>query len=139
MVGLYGNRFSNVRGGRLQPCNVQEVSPAICALSGLIFAAPMSLHASTMLMRNSLRDIRCVTMLQVPRRAEPHPTARVAGRAETGLTDKFGADEPEELVLEYGATQREARLLHGQVANRLGPGWLENFFASVTAASRPKA
>src|ERR1700688_1577255 len=47
-VGLKGKRFSNVdeEGDTL---HVAVFSPANCALNGLIFAGPRSLHASTML------------------------------------------------------------------------------------------
>src|SRR5580700_7911873 len=39
---------------------------------------------------------------------------------EARLTDKFGGDEPKKLVLDEGATEREAGLVHGQVADRFG-------------------
>ena len=48
-------------------------------------------------------------------------------------------DKPEKLVLEDGATQREAGLLHGQVADRFRPRDRGEILASVAAASRPKA
>ena len=146
VVGLEGHRFSTVLLAG-ETTQVAGFSPEICALSGLI-VVPCAQQVLTCIhqAKSAIAWGRRLTgsrhPLPVPDASLPSshtPRSEPLASTVLGLADKFAGDKPEKLVLEDGATHREAGLLHGQVAEYFSPWSAVNDFASVADASRPKA